>query len=545
MAGETQRYEKKSIRKVTGPSADFASLAETCVALAAAFGGAIHIGVEDGSAEPPVGQVIPADLPDHIRRRIGDLTVNVACELLVETAPSGGQYIVLAIPRSSSVPSTSNGRYFIREGDRNRPIRGDEVMRLARDRDMVSWETLTSAQIPRERADPAQVSRIVEAIRASDRVKQSVRDKSPAELLDHYALASGPWLTNLGILCVGTKVDRGSIGSAPVIQYLKYDDLGAKLNKIVWDDYTLSPIQLVDAVWNEVPDFRESYELPDGLFRKLVPAYEKDVVRELLVNALVHRSYVQHGDIFINAHPDRLVIVSPGPLPIGVTPDTVLHATVRRNEHMARLFHDLKLMDREGSGFDKMYEVLLAQGRDVPHLKEGLDRVEVSVGRRILKPQTIAMMTKVDEAYQLGQRETICLGLLAQHEHMTARELADSLMLGNIDDLKPWLGRLQELHLVESSGRTKATQYFVSPRLVTDLQLPTATTLGRIESHRLEALVLEDIRRYPGSSIGEIHGRVGAEISRSKLKRAIDACTAAGKLTFVGDRRWRRYTLSG
>ncbi len=90
--------------------------------------------------------------------------------------------------------------------------------------------------------------------------------------------------------------------------------------------------------------------------------------RLLLVNALVHRPYTQRGDIFLNLHPDRLEMVNPGPLPLGVTPQNVLHTTVRRNEHLARLFHDLKLMEREGSGFDKIFEVLLSQGRPTPEL---------------------------------------------------------------------------------------------------------------------------------------------------------------------------------
>jgi ATP-dependent DNA helicase RecG len=31
-----------------------------------------------------------------------------------------------------------------------------------------------------------------------------------------------------------------------------------------------------------------------------VPAFDEIVVRELLVNALVHRPYTQRGDIFLN-----------------------------------------------------------------------------------------------------------------------------------------------------------------------------------------------------------------------------------------------------
>ncbi len=114
-----------------------------------------------------------------------------------------------------------------------------------------------------------------------------------------------------------------------------------------------------------------------------MPAFDEIVVRELLVNALVHRPYTQRGDIFLNLHPDRLEAVNPDPLPLGVTPQNVLHTTVRRNEHLARLFHDLKLMEREGSGFDKIFEVLLTQGRPAPELREANDRVEVTVRRRI------------------------------------------------------------------------------------------------------------------------------------------------------------------
>ena len=51
------------------------------------------------------------------------------------------------------------------------------------------------------------------------------------------------------------------------------------------------------------------------------------------------------------------------PLPLGVTPRNILHASRRRNEGLARIFHDLGLMEREGSGFDLIYDRLLSQGR--------------------------------------------------------------------------------------------------------------------------------------------------------------------------------------
>ncbi len=541
MSLEGQLLDQKSLRAVTGKTADWNEIAKDCIAFANATGGRLLLGIEDGQDAPSASQQIPADLPDTLRRKLAERTVNVAVLPDVVTAPNGGQYIELRIPRALAVASTTDGRYFLRVADQSKPVTGDDVMRLASERSALPWETQTTLHIPRIEADAAKRDKLLQALRASDRVKASVKEKTDDELLDHYQLAQGDTLSNLGVLCLGCQHHRAQLTTAPVIQFIKYDEHSQKVNKLVWDDHTQSPMELIEAVWLEVPDFRERYELPDGLYRQYVPAFDEIVVRELLVNALVHRPYTQRGDIFLNLHPDRLEMVNPGPLPLGVTPQNVLHTTVRRNEHLARLFHDLKLMEREGSGFDKIFEVLLSQGRPAPELIELHDRVQVTVRRRILKPEVIDFIAKADQTYQLTQRERIALGLLAQHDALTARELASTLELPSVDALQPWLKRLLDWHLVQSAGRTQATRYFVDPGLLRSLNFTGETTLKRIEPHRLAALVLEDLQRYPESAISDIHQRIGGEIHRKQVKRALEELIERGAVRFEGNNRWRRY----
>jgi ATP-dependent DNA helicase RecG len=329
-----------------------------------------------------------------------------------------------------------------------------------------------------------------------------------------------------------------------VIQFIKRDAQEQKVNKLSWDDHTLSPMELVDAVWRDVPDFREFYEVAEGLFRTQVPAFDERVIRELLINALVHRPYTQRGDIYLNLHPDRLEIVNPGPLPLGVTPGNVLHASVRRNEHLARLCHDLKLMEREGSGFDAIYDVLLSQGRPAPLVEEGADWVRVTLARAAPDRQVLAFIAKAGETYPLTQRERIALGLLARHEALSARELVTLLDLPHADALRPWLGRLSEWGLLGQTGRTQATRYYVQPELLRSLAFPAVTTLKRIEDHRLRALVLEDLQRYPGSAIGQIHQRIGQEIPRRRLQTMLTRLVASGEVQAKGERRWTRYGLT-
>lgn len=298
MTLEGQLVDKKSLRAVTGKNADWDGLAKDCIAFSNAQGGRVLIGIEDDHDAPAPGQRINATLTDILRRKIGERTVSVAVLPEIHQAENGGEYLELRIPRSMAVASTTDGRYFLRVSDESKPVVGDDVMRLAAERSALPWEIQTSLHIPRSRFDDQKLSTLIVAIRASDRVKDSVKEKTAQELLDHYLLAQGEWLTNLGVLCIGRREDRAGLRTAPVAQFIKFDELGQKVNKLTWDDFSLNPVDLIEAIWREVPDFRERYELPDGLYRQNVPAYDEIVVRELLVNALVHRPYTQRGDIF-------------------------------------------------------------------------------------------------------------------------------------------------------------------------------------------------------------------------------------------------------
>jgi ATP-dependent DNA helicase RecG len=77
-----------------------------------------------------------------------------------------------------------------------------------------------------------------------------------------------------------------------------------------------------------------------------------------------------------------------------------------------------------------------------------------------------------------------------------------------------------------------------------DARLDQKTTLTRIPPHRLHALILEDLSRYPDSSSTDINRRIGAEISARTVKRALDSLIDKGKVTFIGKGRWRKYRLA-
>jgi ATP-dependent DNA helicase RecG len=536
-------FDKKSLKTINGKTADWSEIAKDSVAFANARGGHIHIGIEDKDALPPLGQMIGEALLEQLAKRIAELTVNVAVVVNRVTADNQAQYINLHVLRSETLASTTDGRFYIRIADSSKPILAGELLRLANDRPAYVWELQTTLQVPRSTVDASKLNQFHQRILAAKQAKPSVKEKSIAELLDHYHLAHGEYLTHLGILFIGTQYHRALLATAPIVQCVKYDAREQKVQKIIFDDHTLNPAELVEAVWRDVPDFRERYELPDGLYRQHIPAYDEIVVRELLINALVHRPYTQRGDIFIKLYPDHLEIVNPGLLPPGVTPHNILHASVRRNEAFTKLMHDLDFMENEGSGVDKVFEVLLSQGRPAPVITETHDRVQVSVQRVINKPDVIDFIAKADASYQLSGRERIVLGLLLQNDSLSAKAFVTQLELNNVSALRLWIERLLNLDIIQSKGQTQSAQYFINPSLLRDLNFSRETTLKRIEPHRLKALVVEDLNRYPLSSISDINQRIGAEISRGRIKKALNDLIERQQVQFEGSKRWQRYLM--
>ena len=542
---EGQNVDRKSIR-VLDSTKGFQDIAKDCVAFANADGGALLIGIEDGFRDPPSDQRIDQAQLELPMKRIPQLTTNVGVSIQKSTAKNGGEFIELrVIPSRNSIAATSDGRYFIRVSDESRPLLPDELSRLLGDKSAYVWETIKSRRVSDQQVDEMKKNTFLEIIRDSDRVSSFVKDKTDHELLEYYFFIQEGRLTNLGILWMGRREDRAVLRYAPVIQCIKYDEMDRKTNKWLWDDYDLNPLELIEAVWKQVPEWRESYEIPDGLFRTTIPHYDKVVVRELLANALVHRPYTQSGDIFINLHPDRLEIHNPGLLPLGVTPRNILHTTVRRNEHLARVFYDMHLMEREGSGYDRMYEVLLSASKPPPKVLEGNDRVTVTIYKRIINNAVLDFIDKADQMFPISQKEKITLGLLAQHKSLTAIGLCQLLELRQADDLQHWLGRLIKWKLVTTQGRTKGTEYRVTPDLLRKLEFKGPTTLKTIEEHRLRALILSDLEIYKESSSNEMLVRIGTEISMRRLRRALESMASEGVIGRTGAKRWTRYVWIG
>ena len=129
MTPETEHFDRKSLRKVTGKTVAWAELALDCVCFANAQGGSLWIGFEDGDDLPPPGQTVPEGLLEQVRKRMQELTVNVQVAPRLMVAANNAEWIELVVVRAIGVASTVDGRYSVRIGDTCLPVLPPSVAR--------------------------------------------------------------------------------------------------------------------------------------------------------------------------------------------------------------------------------------------------------------------------------------------------------------------------------------------------------------------------------------------------------------------------------
>ena len=544
---EGLKFDKKSLKTVQGKATCFDELAKDCVAFANTEGGHLAIGIEDADEEPAPDQIIPEGLKELTIKKIGERTINVATNATIVKSPNGGEYIDLQVFKSqASIAGTTKGGYYYRDNDESKPIPPDELLRAITDKPSFSWETKVSNKYKTTQCDQKKLAVFIEEIRNSDRVSDFVKSKTVEEILEYFSLADeNHYMTHLGILWLGTQPQRSRLLYAPTVQYIKYDNTGNKVFKQVWDDNSMNPEELLEDIWRSVPDWRESNEISDGLWRKEIPAYDEKVVREVLCNAIAHRPYTTRGDIFINMHPDKMVVVNPGRLPFGVTPKNILQKTVKRNQELSRILFALHIMEGEGSGYDLMYETQLSLGKSVPILFEGDDSVSVTVERKIVSKESSRVFEHLQYFYpQIAQNQKalIAFGIVFQEEIISSIDLIRKLQLPEADRLRSYLEPWISQDIILSRGRGKGTKYYVNPAIISDSKANIQTTLKAIEPYRLKELIKQDLKYHSLSLVSDISQRL-PDVPFKDLQKMVRRMASEGELIPDGGRKFRRYRL--
>lgn len=521
MNTEQQKIEYKSLQKIRTGEKGFKELSTTCVALANAQGGQIMIGVEDKTKKPAPNQVIPQEEANSAVTRLRGLCFNVGLAVGDVCADeTGSQYFAITVfPSLHSYATTSDGNMYIRVADKCEPVRSEDIQRVGEEKGAFQWE-LVPTRFELEDENKTNLSKFANDIRQSDRVKQHIKQLDDMEIGEQYHLLDGNKMTNLGVLWIGTAKQRSRICYPITVQYIVYDDLENKTNKLEWRDNTRNPKELLEDIMDKAVELTYSYEMPNGLFRKTVRYYNENLIRELLVNSLAHSSRTISNDITIKVYPGYISISNPGGLPLGVTKDNILHTKHRRNPNMIEILTALGLMEGEGSGYDLIYELDAVEAKKQPEIESTFNTVTVYQSAEITDKEVVRLMDYVDHNYQLSQKNKIAFGIIAREKRIAATDLSKILQLSAEERLRSYIDNLDKSNLITKGGVKKGSFFQINTTLLKNAKSNIVTSLKTIEPHVLKALIMEDLRVHPLSKISDIAERI-PDIDMKEIRKML------------------------
>jgi ATP-dependent DNA helicase RecG len=543
---EYKYRDYKSLRKVVGKTSDLKKLAETCVCFANAQGGEIIIGIEDKENFPPERQKIDQEAVNDVVTKLRGLTdgVGIVCSDIL-THDNGGQYFTLKIlPSTRTIAMTSSGKVFIRISDNCFPVGSEELTNLASEKTAFQWELIVNQKIRIGDADHEKIETLINDLKVSEKVSDFIKSKETSEILEYYQLlCPDGYLTNLGVLWLGIPSQRARLSYPITVQYIVYNEREEKIRKKEWHFHLHNPKELLLEIEKEAVELTYSTEIPDGLFRKTIRKYPKEVVRELLINAFAHKKYTISGDIFIEVFRDRLTITSPGGLPFGITKQNILHERHRRNPHLIQMLSDLKLMEGEGSGYDLIFEKLSRDAKPLPVIENDLTKVAVTIFNNSVNQGVISILDYIDRHFQLTQKEFITLGIVATEKKILSTQLSNKLQLNQEDKMRSWIGTLIDKGILISEGIKKGTEYLLNPKLFSQAKLDIVPSLKTLEPYKLRALIIEDLKYNGKSKLSDIQNRM-REVSKEEIRKIVYKMTDDGELHPYGGKRNRIYELS-
>jgi ATP-dependent DNA helicase RecG len=338
-------------------------LMKTIVAFANTAGGRLVIGI--GDDRQIVGLKAPLDEEERLRSMIADgitphLVPNIELITIQETTLLVVEVFVSALrPHWLKSEGHEQGVY-VRIGKSNHQADSALIAELGRSAEGISFDEMPMAELSKDDLDLVAVQKFF----------------AGEWKLDEQALVTIKLLTSYQRRLVPTK---GAILLFGKERTLHFPDAWVQCGRFNGTDKGVI-LDHID-IYDHLPKAVESIMQFFYKHTRRDAAIPVTILREAVINAVMHADYSQRGaPIRIAFFDDRIEIDNPGTLLAGMTLGSMQRGSSRiRNHVIARVFRELNLIERWGSGISSIFNEAEALGLPKPQIMEISKRIRVIV----------------------------------------------------------------------------------------------------------------------------------------------------------------------
>lgn len=125
----------------------------------------------------------------------------------------------------------------------------------------------------------------------------------------------------------------------------------------------------VESIWNYInqPTLNPQVHISENAYIFDIKLFNKETIREAVLNAITHRSMIVQNDVVIKQSPSELTITNAGGFPIGVDKSNVLTVnSTPRSKRLAEVLQKTGLVEKSGQGVDKMFTNSVMEAKPLP-----------------------------------------------------------------------------------------------------------------------------------------------------------------------------------
>ena len=323
---------------------------KTIIAFANTSGGKLIIGVDDNKSIIGIDKDNIFEIMDKVTNAISDAcepqivpdisfkTVEDKCILVIEIYPGANR------PYYLKSKGKERGTY-IRSAATSRLADSDKIRELEMEGKNISWDE--------------QICMGYEVTKdAIDKLCSDIQKYMSLSTSEEIKMPTEKQLINWKVL---KKVNDKLLATNAFVLLTSDFFQFAKIKGITRDvfidkkEYTGSIYEQVEAAYQFVlRHINRSSEI-ESLIR--IDKYElpTSAIREIIINAQVHRNYMDNSCVQIAIYDDRLEVTSPGTLYGGLTLEEILNGRSKiRNKVIAEIFNKMDLIEQWGTGIQRI-----------------------------------------------------------------------------------------------------------------------------------------------------------------------------------------------
>ena len=393
------------------------------VSFANFHGGTVYVGITNNGKVKGVS-INQETVQQYINEMRNSTQPVIVPEVSIEEVAGGKKILIISISEYPIKPVSYKGRYYIRRKNSNHVMSVDEVINSRLQSMNTSWDCYHD---PYHGMKDISFEKVTEFINRINAIRGKKIEDDPKTILRKFELIREEKLT-LGCFLMFMK-DPSIVSTIELGRF--------QTDTIIKDALTLRTdlFSEVDQVLEFITKhINKRYVFTGSVMREERWDYPLEALRELVVNAIVHRDYSSPVDTVIKIYDNRIEFFNSGGLQGDISVDEIINGKLSskpRNKLIAAMFKDAGIIEKYGSGIKRVVEEFRKYGLPDPVFKVSPNDFHVTVFT-FPENETVneTVNETINETVKLSKIQKEIIKEIKNNEEITYEELAEKLKKG-------------------------------------------------------------------------------------------------------------------